>query len=90
VLMSGKVSETRLRVLEFLVGYMENHRYAPTREEIAAAVGLGPRSSIQYHVDSLVEDGYIERITYRHRMIRPTEAGVNAIKRLRVIDESSS
>ena len=83
------MSETRLRVLEFLVGYMENHRYAPTREEIADAVGLGPRSSIQYHIDSLVEDGYIERITYRHRMIRPTESGVNAIKRLRVIDEGN-
>jgi len=88
--MSGKVSETRLRVLEFLVGYMESHRSAPTREEMAVAVGLGPRSSIQYHIDSLVEDGYVERTIYRHRMIRPTESGINAIKRLRIIDASDS
>lgn len=88
--MSGKVSDTRLRVLEFLVSYMESHRYSPTRDEIAKAVGLGPRSSIQYHIDTLVEDGYVERITYRHRMIRPTEAGINAIKRLRTIDAVDS
>lgn len=88
--MSGKASESRLRVLEFLVTYMENHRYAPTRDEIAAAVGLGPRSSIQYHIDTLVADGYVERTTYRHRMIKPTDAGIQAIKRLRTIDAVDS
>lgn len=88
--MAGKTSDTRLRVLEFLVAYLEDHRFAPTRAEIAEAVGLGPRSSIQYHIDTLVEDGYIERPVYRHRMIRPTEAGVNAIQRLRAIDGTDS
>ena len=79
--MSG--TDTRLRVLEFLITHMETNRSAPTREEIAAAIGLGPRSSIQYHIDTLVEDGYVERSTYRHRMIRPTQAGIDAVKKVR-------
>ena len=84
--MSG--TDTRLRVLEFLITHMETNRSAPTREEIAAAIGLGPRSSIQYHIDTLVEDGYVERSTYRHRMIRPTQAGIDAVKKVR--DEAGS
>ena len=78
--MSG--NETRLRVLEYLIVHMETNRSAPTRDEIAKAVGLGPRSSIQYHIDTLVQDGYVERSTYRHRMIRPTQAGIDVIREL--------
>lgn len=79
--MSG--SDTRLRVLEYLIIHMESNRSAPTREEIAAAIGLGPRSSVQYHIDTLVDDGYLERSTYRHRMIRPTKAGINVVAKLK-------
>lgn len=88
--MSGSVSETRLKVLEYLVDYMEQSRTAPTRDDIAKAVGLSHRASVQYHIDTLVEGGYVERATYRHRMLRPTEAGVRAIERLREIDEADS
>ncbi len=79
--MSG--TDTRLRVLEYLVTHMESNRSAPTREEIAAAIGLGPRSSVQYHIDTLVEDGYLDRSTYRHRMIRPTQAGIDVVQKVR-------
>jgi SOS-response transcriptional repressor LexA len=68
---------------------METNRSAPTRDEIAKAVGLGPRSSIQYHIDTLVQDGYVERSTYRHRMIRPTQAGIDVIAELEA-DETGS
>lgn len=86
--MSGSVSETRLRVLEFLVDYMERSRTSPTRDDIAKGVGLSHRASVQYHIDTLVEGGYVERATYRHRMIRPTEAGINAIRKLRDLDQA--
>lgn len=79
--MSG--TDTRLHVLEYLITHMENNRSAPTREEIAVAIGLGPRSSVQYHIDTLVADGYLERSTYRHRMIRPTQAGLDVVKKVR-------
>ncbi len=86
--MSG--NDTRLRVLEYLIVHMETHRSAPTRDEIAKAVGLGPRSSIQYHIDTLVQDGYVERSTYRHRMIRATQAGIDVIQEMQEPDEAGS
>lgn len=84
--MAGTVKDTRLRILEYIVTYMEGHRYSPTRDEIAKHIGLSVRSSVQYHIDSLVADGYLERPTYRHRMIKPTEHAKKAIMRLREID----
>lgn len=84
--MTGKITDTRLRVLEYIVTYLEGHRYAPTRDEIGTALGLQHRSSVQYHIDSLVDGGYLERNRQRHRMLKPTEAGVKAIERLREID----
>jgi predicted ArsR family transcriptional regulator len=88
--MGGPVSETRLRVLEYLVEYMEQSRTAPTRDDIAKALGLGHRASVQYHIETLVEGGYVERATYRHRMLRPTEAGIRAIHKLRELDAADS
>jgi SOS-response transcriptional repressor LexA len=88
--MVGKPSDTRLDVLVFIVGYMDNHRYAPTRDEIADAVGLSSRSSVQYHIETLVTDGFLERSTYRHRMIRPTDRGIAVVAELNVIDGPAS
>ena len=84
--MAGKTTDTRLKVLDYIVTYLEGNRSAPTRAEIAEHLGLKVRSSVQYHVDRLVEDGYLERSTYRHRMVKPTEKGSNAIRRLRELD----
>ena len=84
--MVAKPNDTRLRILSYIVEYMEGHRYAPTRAEIAEAVGLNVRSSVQYHIESLVEDGYLERSVYRHRKIRPTQRGADVVTKLREID----
>lgn len=83
--MVAKPNDTRLRILEYIVHHLENNRFGPTRAEIAEGVGLNVRSSVQYHVECLVDDGYLERSTYRHRMLRPTQRGVDAIAELRRI-----
>lgn len=84
--MVAKPNDTRLRILEYVVTHLENNRFGPTRAEIAEGVGLGVRSSVQYHVDSLEADGYLERSTYRHRMLKPTQRGIDAVATLREID----
>lgn len=83
--MVAKPNDTRLRILEYIVHHLENNRYGPTRAEIAEGVGLNVRSSVQYHVESLVSDGYLERSTYRHRMLKPTQRGRDVITELRSI-----
>lgn len=75
-------TDTRLQILVFIVEWLDTHRYAPTRHEIAEHVGLRVRSSVQYHVETLVADGYLERATYRHRMLEPTEAGKQVVEGL--------
>lgn len=84
--MVGKPSDTRLAVLQFLVTYLESHRYAPTRQEIGEALELNSRSTIQYHIEALVQTGYIERSELRHRMLKPTEKGYAVIAKLRELD----
>lgn len=88
--MVGKATDTRLEVLRFIVDYMDGHRYAPTREEMCQAVGLKSKSAVQYHIDSLIDTGHLERSRYRHRIIRPTETGRAVIDMLREIDEAKS
>ena len=84
--MVAKPNDTRLRILEYVVIHTENNRFGPTRAEIAEGVGLGVRSSVQYHVECLVDDGYLERATYRHRMLKPTQRGIDVVTELRSIN----
>lgn len=86
VIMVGKATDTRLEILAFVVAHLENNRFGPTRAEIAEGVGLKVRSSVQYHVESLVEDGYLERSVYRHRMLKPTQRGIDVVNTLRTVD----
>lgn len=88
--MQSLTTDTRLRVLAFIASFMEEHRYAPTREEISEAVGLSNRSSVQYHVNGLTEEGFLDRVTQRHRMMHVTERGkrvLNAARETGVLDE---
>ena len=85
--MVAKPNGTRLRVLVYLVDYLKDNRFSPTRDEIATAIGLRTRSSLQYHIDNLADDGYIERSRYRHRMLQPTQRGYDVVQKLREIDE---
>jgi DNA-binding MarR family transcriptional regulator len=49
----------RQAILDFIRNYP--HQYSPTVREIGAGVGLRSSSSVQGHIDKLVEHGYVER-----------------------------
>lgn len=87
--MGSPATDTRLKVLAYIVAFMDTHRYAPTRDEISEAVGLTNRSSAQYHINILVKEGFLERNTRQHRMMTVTERGfgvVRAAKEVGLID----
>lgn len=86
----SRLTDTRLRILEYIAEWMESHRYAPTREEIRQGVGLKVRSSVQYHIESLVADGFLERDVHGHRLIRLTKQGRGVIATLKEIDETDN
>lgn len=51
--------ENRARIVEYVVQYLAEHGYPPTRVEIAKGVGLG--ETITYrHVRTLINEGVLE------------------------------
>lgn len=55
------MTEFQTRVYEFIKDYMLANNYPPSLPEVADGLFLS-LSTIQYHFDKLVEDGYIVEI----------------------------
>lgn len=81
--MAGPVSDTKLNILKFIVEWLEKNRASPTLEEIAVVIGLASRSSVQYHIDNLIGEGHLTRPPRRHRMITPTQQGIDVINKMK-------
>lgn len=41
---------TKQKILEFIVSYIQEHKYPPTVREIGEGVGLKSTSSVQSHI----------------------------------------
>lgn len=65
--------ETRERILQSIIQYVEKHGYPPTVREIGKMAGLKSTSSIQGHLSKMFESGMIE-----------TDHGVGASRAIRV------
>jgi predicted ArsR family transcriptional regulator len=50
--------QIREEILEMLRAYRSDHGYFPTLDEVAAACDLS-RTSCQWHIDSLVQQGFL-------------------------------
>lgn len=48
-------------VLDFLVGYIRDHGYAPSIEEIGRHLGMKSTSTVAYHLEALTKKGYLAR-----------------------------
>ncbi len=66
-------SETREKVLQFIRRFKEKKGYAPTVREIAEGCKISSPSVVQYHLDSLEEEGLISRAREKFRSINLTK-----------------
>ncbi len=57
----GKMNKTRKKVFDYVKETIDERGVAPSVREICAAVGLKSTSTVQYHLNALVEEGLIER-----------------------------
>lgn len=74
------MTPTRLRLLRYLVQYEQANDYAPTIDEMAAAMGGRSCGTIYEHLQSLAGDGYVcylERNRARRWVV--TEEGVTRV-----------
>lgn len=67
------MKETKQKILEFIVAYIQKHSYPPTVREIGEGVGLKSTSSVQSHIVRMLDCGMIE-----------TDAGPKSTRAIRV------
>ena len=69
-------------ILDYLGGYIGEHGYAPTIEEIGHHFGLSSLATVHKHLTNLQEKGLIKRAWNRSRALElvPTEVAVRAIE----------
>lgn len=78
-----RVGETKFDILAAVVDHCAQARFGPTVEELREKVGLSVRSSVQFHLNHLVEDGLLEHVPRKHRSLRPTDRGQRLVELLR-------
>jgi repressor LexA len=81
-MVKGKLSDRQRRMLDFIVSFSEEHGYPPSIREIGSAVKISSTSVVNYNLNRLVEEGYLDRDQNVSRGIRLTEKLVRATSQL--------
>ena len=76
------VSNTRLRVLNFIRKFLDDRGYAPTVRDIARGCNISTPSVVQYHLNTLERQGHILRDPEVFRSIQLVERKREAIPRV--------
>lgn len=75
-----KISEKQMQIFNFIKAFIDESGTPPSVREIASAVGLSSPSSVQYHIDALIEAGYLEKgDANRKRTLRIAKRGKTAL-----------
>jgi repressor LexA len=76
------VSNTRLRILNFIRNFLGKRGYAPTVRDIARGCNISTPSVVQYHLNTLERQGYIRRDPEVFRSIQLVEKKREAVSRI--------
>lgn len=57
----SKLSERQRQILNFIEAFLDENGYPPTIREIGAAVKIGSTSVVNYNLNKLVREGFLER-----------------------------
>lgn len=74
-----RVGDTKFNVLTFIYEFRQTARYGPTMDEVAEAVGVKSKSTVAFHVDHLIDGGYVSHIPGKRRTLRVTPRGEHLI-----------
>lgn len=69
------------QILDYLKEHARRHSYPPTVREIGQAVGLSSSSTVQNHLNTLEQRGYIRRDPSKSRTVEVVDEGVAAMPR---------
>ena len=61
------LTDSQRKTLEFIRQFVDNHGYAPKLQEIADGIGIQSRGVAHRYVQALINAGYLENESGRHR-----------------------
>lgn len=79
---------TKYKILEAVVDHCTVYSYGPTVEELTETVGLGGRSTVQFHINDLRSQNLLTNVPNRARSLRATEKGVKLVELYRSYADS--
>jgi repressor LexA len=68
------MTKRQKEILDFVTGFVREHDYSPSLEEIADAMGLSSVSTVHKHVSLLLEKGLLRRGWNQNRSLEPVQA----------------
>lgn len=81
-MVKGKLSERQQRMLDFIQKFNSENGYPPSIREIGRAVGISSTSVVNYNLNRLVDEGYLDRDQNVSRGIRLTEKLTGSVDRI--------
>ena len=81
-----RAGDTKFEVLAAIATW-KSPRKPPTVAEIRDTVGLSSRSAVQFHINHLVEDGYLDHVPGQRRTLKATMKGKNLVRFFQELDQ---
>ena len=79
-MVKGKLSDRQRKILDYIQDFTLENGYPPSIREIGSAVGITSTSVVNYNLNRLVEEGYLDRDQNISRGIRLTEKFARAVE----------
>jgi SOS-response transcriptional repressor LexA len=73
------LSDRQLSILSFVQQYVEQNGHSPSIRDIGRGVGLSSNSNVVYHINRLIERGYLAKATGANRTLVVLDAGLRQI-----------
>jgi SOS-response transcriptional repressor LexA len=55
------LSDRQVAIIRFVEGYVQQHRHPPSIRDISRGVGISSTSNVTYHINRLIEQGYLSK-----------------------------
>ncbi len=78
----GKLSERQRGILDFIREFQRQYGYPPTIRQIGEKVGISSTSVVNYNLNKLEKDGYLNRdlkVSRGLRLVETAEAMINSV-----------
>lgn len=82
---SEGLSDRHIRIMEFLTEFQEDRGYSPSIREIGKHINVESTSLVDYYLEQLRDEGYIERdkrVSRSIRVVKPVYRSENTVARV--------